>query len=198
MADFTQTSNVLITHDEQANPITVIGAAIACATWLSGQVYLWYAPIEVAAATAIKFIIQGSGETSGNNWADLIEFLVVHDATVPTEAMTATEPIAETSMACASTTGFAAGDWIYIRDTTTDTDGEWHRIQEVVSNTSIELIDGLEVQKDSSDVMWGYAEVFTVLLDLEGIQRVRVLVVNEVAGPNFAFKADLIAATDIA
>ena len=93
--------------------------------------------------------------------------------------MTATEPIGETTLAVASTTGFAVDDVLYIQDTTTLADSEWARLKTFVANTNIQLIDGLTVQKDSADVIWNDARVWVVPLDLNGIESYRVVWTHE-------------------
>ena len=104
--------------------------------------------------------------------------------------MTATEPVGETVLAVGSTTGFAANDILYIQDASVVADGEWNRCQEIVTGTSIDLVDGLTTQKDSSDVIWNDADKFVCSLDLIAIGRIRVIFQHEgSAGCNAHIKA---------
>ena len=95
--------------------------------------------------------------------------------TAATEALTATEPVDETVLAVASTTGFVTpGQKIYAQDASVVADGEWRTLREYVSNTSVTILDGLEVQKDSSDFIWSNAEVRPAFYDLVGVERIRL------------------------
>jgi len=120
-----------------------------------------------------------SGAASDNeDWATIREF----DATISTadtEAMTATEPIGETALAVSSTAGFAANDNLYIQDASVVTDGEWGRCESLTGTTVINLVDGLTNAKDSSDVIWNDADVFTCQLDLSSVGRVRIVFQSE-------------------
>jgi hypothetical protein len=112
--------------------------------------------------------------------------------------MTATEPVAEQTLAVASTTNLVVGDLIYVQDTGTVADGEWHRIIEVTANTSIDIDYGLANQKDSSDVIYTETDTFVCQVDCAGLSRVNVLVVHEAAtGSNIHVLAEITIATDI-
>jgi hypothetical protein len=175
------------------------GTPVAVATFLSGVITVKVANVEITAnATGVNVWIQGSFETTGDDaWFDLITFSGTTTA-AETEAMTATEPVAETSIACASTTNLVVGDWIYLQDASVVADGEWHKIVKVVTNTSITIDYGLAVQKDSSDFIWTEADVFTAQIDCNGLKRVNVQVVNEAAtGSDQHVLAEGVFATDL-
>lgn len=73
------------------------------------------------------------------------------------------------------------------------TDGEWHIQQGFISNSSVELLDGLEVEKDNADVIWSNAEVRVLDLDLTVVARLRVVFVHKgAAGANVHVKAEAI------
>jgi len=112
--------------------------------------------------------------------------------------MTATEPTAETVLAVSSTTGFAAGDDIYVQDAGTEADSEWHKVDRIVSNTSVDIFMGLTNGKDSSDVLWGSAQVFRVPLSFDGLSRIIVHYSNEgSSAPNTAVLVEVMMSTDI-
>ena len=191
MATITKSYAVSLAHQAVTHPATVVGSALDVATKLGMTLALFHASIEAAANTnAGKFLVQISGAVSGNeDWVTIHEF----DATVSTadtEAMTATEPIGETALAVAATAGFAANDILYIQDTGTLADSEWGRCREIVTDTTIDLVDGLTNQKDSADVIWNDADAFTCQLDLTSVGRVRVVFQHEGAtGANCHIKA---------
>lgn len=183
MSDLTQSATqTIIAHSALTHPAMLEGTPVACAGYLAGLIVVKIANIEVTAnATGVKVWIQGSFETTGDDaWFDLLTF-DGSTAAAESEALTATEPVAETVIACASTTNLTVGDWIYIRDGSVVADGEWHKITKVVTNTSIHIDYGLLVQKDSADTIYTEADVWKAFVSLEGLKRVNVLVVHEAA-----------------
>lgn len=200
MSDITQSATqTIIAHAALTHPNMVEGTPVAVATYLSGVITIKIANVETTAnATGVMVWIQGSFETTGDDaWFDLVTFDGSTTA-AETEAMTATEPVAETVLACASTANLTVGDWIYVQDASVVGDGEWHKIVSVNTNTSITIAYGLANQKDSSDFIWTEADVFTAQINCEGLKRVNVLVVHESAtGANLHVLAEGIFATDI-
>lgn len=191
MANITKTADIeVLAHQAVAHPNTVVGSALDVSTHLAATIVLLHASVEAAANTNPgRFIIQVSGSASGNDdWADYATF----DATVSTadtEAMTATEPVGETALAVAATAGFVAKDKLYIQDAGVVANGEWRICREIVTDTTINLVDGLTAEKDSSDIIWNDADIFTCPMDLTAISRVRVLFIHEgAAGANSHIK----------
>lgn len=181
----------VLTHQAITHPDTVKGAAQNVAGKVSATIMMFHASIEAAANTNPgQFLVQISGSSSGDeDWATIANFAATI-STADTEAMTATEPAAETVLAVASTTGFVANDVLYIQDTGTLADSEWARCQEIVSNTSINLIDGLTNQKDNADVIWNDADVFVCEVKCLSVARLRVVFQHEgAAGANCHVKA---------
>ena len=199
MSDYTQSATQnLLTHQEITHPANVVGTAIDCTTWLSAQITAWLANIETTAnATGVAFIIQGSIETSGNDWIDLVRFTGSITA-AETEVLTATEPIAETVLAMASTTNLVVGDLVYVKDDTGVSESEWGEIVAVVTNTSIELMDGLIVEKVANDDVYDQAQRFSALVLCDGLKRIRAVVVHQAAtGSDIRVKCTAVGATDI-
>ena len=184
---------VILTHQEVTHPDPVKGSAQDVSAKFACRIDLFHALVEAAANTNPgSFLVQVSGAASGDNDWKTVFAPQVTNATPATEAMTATEPIGETVLAVASTTGVTAENEIYIQDTTTIGDSEWRRVQSIVANTSIDIIDGLTVEKDSADVIWGSAEHFFCNLNLATVQRVRVIYQHEgAAGANAHVKATI-------
>lgn len=184
----------LLTHQAVTHPDTVKGSATDVSTKIAATVFLFHASVEATANTnAGTFRIEGSASASGDeDWAPLAA-VTATATTVDTEAMTASEPASETVLACASTTGFVAGDILYIQDTGTLADSEWNRCQKIVSNTSINLIDGLTNAKDNADVIWNDAETWAIGVDLASVTRIRVVFQHEGAtGANVHVKAMMV------
>ncbi len=171
----------VITHQAVTHPGTVVGSAQDVSTKFKVTFFLDHALVEAAANTnPASWFIQASAQSSGDEeWVDLIEIPLSEDGTPATEAMTATEASGVKVLAVASTTGFAAKDEVYIQDAGTLADSEWNKVQEIVSNTSIDILDGLTTGKDSSDVIWGAAERNIITVDVESMVRVRVVYMHE-------------------
>lgn len=199
MADITQTDHTIITHAALTHPAMIEGTPVNVASALSCMITVTVANIEVTAnATGVGVIVQGSFHaTTDESWFTLAEFTGSTTA-AETEAMTATEPVGETVIACASTTNLIVGDIIYIQDTTVPGAGEWCRIVKVVTNTSITIAYGLTTQKDNADVIWTEADVFPLYVNCEGLKRINVLIIHEAAtGSNLHVEALAVLATDI-
>lgn len=202
MATFTPSKTAgttILNHQAVTHPDTVKGSAQDVSTKLAATIICFHASVEVQANTNPgTFLIQVSGSASGDeDWATAAQFTAMV-STADTEAMTATEPQGETVLAVASTSGFVAGDGLYIQDTGTLADSEWARCQEFVTNTSINLIDGLTNQKDSADVIWNDAEIFVCTLDLTAVTRLRVVFQHEGAtGANVHIKAMMVTGDSI-
>lgn len=200
MATITKTAAIsLLSHQAITHPDTVKGNSTDVSTKLAATVACYHASVEATANTNPgSFYIQVSGTDSGDeDWFSVAAF-TAQATTADTENMTASEPQGETVLAVASTTGFVAGDLLYIQDTGTLADSEWGRCKEIVANTSIDLIDGLTNAKDSSDVIWNDAEIFVAQIDLTAIKRLRVVFQHEGAtGANVHVKALMITGDSI-
>lgn len=184
----------VLAHQAATHPTTIVGSAIDCRTKRAATIFLFHGYVEATADTNPgKFLVQvrpddGQGSVT-ENWVTVVE-LSAKGTTPDTEAMTATEPVGETTLACASTTGFAVEDELYIQDTNTLADSEWAKCKTFVANTNIQLIDGLTVQKDNADVIWNDASKWVVSLDLNGIESFRVVWTHEgTTGANGHVKA---------
>ena len=186
----TKTDSVeLLAHQAATHPCTLKGSALDCRTKRAITIFLYHGYVEAAADTNPgKFKVQvrpdaGDGSAT-EHWITVAEY-VAKGTTPDTEAMTATEPVAETVLAVAATAGFVAEDLLYIQDTGTLANSEWAECQEIVTDTSIDLVDGLTNEKDNADVIWNDASKFVCSLDLNGIESVRVIWSHEgAAGAN--------------
>lgn len=173
----------VLSHQSVVHPTTVVGSSINASTKRSVTLMLFHGYVEATADTNPgKFLVQvrpddGAGSVN-EHWTTVVE-LPAKGTSPDTEAMTATEPAGETVLACASTTGFAVEDELYIQDTGTLADSEWAKCRTFVSNTSINLVDGLTTQKDSADVIWNDSSRYIVHLNLESIESFRVVWTHE-------------------
>ena len=169
----------ILAHQLATHPTTKVGSSISVLTKRSVVISMFHAYVEDTADTNPgKFKLQvrpdAGGGSVNEHWITIAEF-VVKGTDPDTEAMTATEPSGEKVLAVASTTDFVAGDLLYIQDAGTLADSEWAECQKIVTNTSIDIVDGLTTGKDSSDFIWNDAISFVAALDLNPIESFRVI-----------------------
>ncbi len=200
MANLTKTQGIaVLAHQAVTHPGTVVGSAQGVSTHLAATIVCFHAPIEATAnINPGSFFIDMSPSSSGDeDWVPVAQFTPTTVAAV-TEALTATEAAGVKVLAVTLTTGFAAGDRVYIIDAGTLVDSEWGKLEQIVTDTSLDLIDGLTTGKDSSDAVWTQAEVFVAQINLEAIGRVRVYFQHEGAvGANVHVKALMTTADSI-
>lgn len=200
MAVITKTQDiVLLAHQAITHPGSVVGSAIDVSDDLAAWIFIDHAYIEtIANATPAEFHLMGTPFASGDEgWKTLVRFdtgLVISE----TEALTATEPVAETVIAVASTTNLSVGQSIYIQDASVVTDGEWHKIENIVVATSVDLVHGLAVAKDSSDFLFNKAERFDAYIDLTALARIKIYYINRaVTGSNTHVRVTMVRADSI-
>jgi hypothetical protein len=200
MADFTQAAVAdAIAHQHVTHANSVYGSAktpTAGALW--AEIHMLHGFIQDTANTNPgSFYVQTTLLTTDEAWLTVAQFTTFNGTPV-TEALTATEPSSETVLAVASTTGFAANDYIYVQDAGTATDSEWHQLDIISAPSSVTLTEGLVVGKDASDFIFSNAEQFRMQLDLSGVARWRVIYKHEGAtGADTAIWAHYIEVTDI-
>lgn len=201
MATITKTQGIeILTHAAVTHPGTVYGADQEVTTALGATIFMYAGFIEAAANTNPgSFIVQVSAASSGDeDWWDAGKFTIGETGTPADEALTATEASGETVLAVAATAGFAALDDIYILDAGVLAASEWAKIEQIVTNTSVDITDGLTTGKDSSDTIFGSAERFSMYLDLTAIGRLRVIFMHEgAAGANMHVKALMVTGDSI-
>ena len=170
----------IIPHQEVTNPDTVIGTVIDVQTKFSGTLYLLHAPVQATANTNPgSFLIQLSPLGTGVEHWTTLQTLPTKAGTPADELLDAAEPAAEKVIAVTLTAGFVAGDIVYLEDKVTLANSEWHRLQEIVTDVSINLIDGLTNAKAIGDEAFGQAEMFIVQVDLLSAGRLRVVFQHE-------------------
>lgn len=200
MADYTQTNVELLDKQALTHPASIVGPATSVAGYLGGIIYIYQANIETTAnlAAGLDFIeIQVSPEATGNNWASYLK-LAPSTTASETEVLTATEPIGETVLACASTTNLDASDFIYLLDATGVDESEWAQIVSITANTSVTIADGLITQKVANDAIFDQASRWVIGMDFAGVSRIRIVVVHQGAtGSDWHVTARMTAATAI-
>ncbi len=186
----TKSKEIIIALQAVTHPGTVKSTQVDVSGKFSCVVYLYHALVEAVANTNPGiFKVQTNPSTTDEDWVDAYTAQVT-DATPATEALTATEAIGSTVIDVASTTGFAALDDVFMQDSGTVADGEFATVEQIVANTSVDLVHGLTRAKDSADFIWGSAQKFTVPVNLDGVSQLQVVFMHEGAtGANAQVKA---------
>lgn len=192
MADPTKTQDIVImAHTAITHPNTFIGAEIDVSAVRALEITFYHAAVEATANTNPGiFTIYSTPYASGNKgWAEVFPFQA-SDGTPEAEALTATEAIGEKVIAVASTTNFLAKSQVYLKDGSVLADSEWAELEQIVANTSLDLLFGLTVGKDSGDTAWSNAEKFTYKVNCDSKKRVICIFSHEGAtGANVDIKA---------
>lgn len=172
--------NVLLAHQAVTHPDTIVGSAVDVGHHDEALIECYHGFNEAAANTNPgSFLIQTTVASEGDeDWVTKLPLTAVV-ATPADEAFSDTEPAGEQTIAVVSTTGFAAGNLVYIRDGTL-ADSEWAIVREIVASTSIILVDGLAREHAATTTtIFGSAEKFSVKLDLRGARRLRAVYLHE-------------------
>lgn len=192
MADITKTEDiVMLAHQAVTHPATITGTEQDFADELAATIVCYHGFVEAAANTNPgTFYVLISPSSAGNeDWATAAEFTAT-TGTPDDETLSGAEAQGSTVLEVAATAGFAAGDHIYIQDTGVVADGEWSWVEQIVVNTSIDIIWGLANAKDNADIIYNDAEIFICQLDLTSVARVLVIFQHEgAAGANVHVKS---------
>ena len=192
---------VVIAHQAITHPGTVVGSALDVSTVFQATLFLDHALVEAAANTnPPSWYIQASAQSSGNEeWVTLLELPLSENGTPATEAVGTDVGQGASIIPVLSTAGFVSKDEIYIQDTGTLANSEWGKIQEIVTDTGITVLDGMTTAKDASDVIWGDAERNIVTVNVASIARLRVVYLHEGAtGANSHIRATMTTEDSIA
>jgi hypothetical protein len=207
MADFTETQQTLLTHQEHTHSVTdvaQVGTEVDVQSHLSATVFVRHANIEVTAnASGVRYIVQGrptTGASVNEKWVDLIEFRTGTTAAVKAD-ITGAEAGGETTLAVDAdpTAAFTRGIDVYIHDSGAVADGEWNKCDHSTTGPDIVIImDGLTNAKDGADEIWTQAELFAAQLQLDGIAYVRGVMIHEAAtGSDIVFEMTMGVVTDV-
>ena len=182
----------VIPHQAATHPVTIVGSTIDVSTKRAVLIFMYHGYVEATADTNPgKFQVQvrpdnGSGSVN-EHWITVAEY-VAKGTTPSDEALDATEPVGETVIALTLTASFAAEDLVYFPNSTL-ADGEWGQIQEVATDASITLIEGLTNEQDIAALVLNDASRFVCALNLETVKAFRVIWTHEDAtGANAEIK----------
>lgn len=168
-------------------------AVLPTGGFTKGNVYIRLGRLATTAFTAgVKFRVQVSPDESGNKWLPVSTLLSQLGASVAEEAVNGTCLADQPVVPMASTTGFIAGDDVYI-DNTTTANSEFGVQTNLSADASITLMDDLANVQTGATVR-DQAEIYApVPVDLTNTKRIRVVVDGSGAGQNFAADIKLVA-----
>ncbi len=141
-------------------------------------IHLNHAFVEVQANTNPgSFFVQGSPHDAdgiSNDWTDIVQF-TVSNGTALSEPVNATEPATETAIAMAADPGLTVEGLVYIQNTATIDESEWHQVQQTAA-TVLTLVDGLRFEQTNADsIIFSLAEKFIAEFSVAAFRRVRVV-----------------------
>lgn len=185
-------SVVVLAHTNVDHPTTLVGSSIAALTKRAVTLFLYHGYREATADTNPgKFKVQirpDAGDGSVNeHWKTIVEY-VVKGTTPDDEALDATEPTTEVTIALTLTAGFVIEDLVYFANAT-EANAEWAEIITVVTDTTVEIMNGLTNEQALGTVLYNDASLFVCPLDLNANESYRVVWSHEGAtGANGAVK----------
>ena len=144
-----------------------------------------------AFTTGPTIIIQGSAVTSGsvaaNDWINLAEHQMAVGASIGSQAVSGTEAAGQTTITLAAGTNFAAGDYVFIHNSTIG-NSEWRYVQSV-SGADIVVNEAI-VNAATGGTVRDQAETFPFDLNLVGINALRLVVNGAGSGQAVVVMAD--------
>lgn len=176
MASITKTQGIEVIETTQLIAGTVLVSDVQdVTTKLAATIFIHLAKIDPnALTTGCEIRIEASAKASGDDqWFPIQTFKSTIAAAV-SENLTGTNNSGDTVLEMVSTTGFSAGQLIFIESSPLFESSEWARIASVTLNTSVTLVDELTLTQTGSEI-WSGAEMYVAQLDLSAIGRIRVV-----------------------
>lgn len=149
-------------------------AAVDLSGKMGGAVYVRFGRRSATAAGAgVNIRLEASFASAGDNsWFPFGQF-TTNFAACESEAVSGTVASGTDTITVASTTNLAAGDLVYI-DNTTIANSEWGRVRAITSNTNIKIEDNL-VNAQTGATIYDSAEIYPPVQIPPGIARMRAV-----------------------
>lgn len=199
MATYSKTQGTsVLSLQSVASGAVLISSAIDVSGKIAATLFIHFGRRAAAALTeGVQFRIEASSKSSGDgHWYPL--FIYTSDiAAASDEGVSGTVNSGTNVITVASTTGFVAGDIIYI-DNGTIGNSEWGRVKSIVTNTSITIEDNL-VNGQTGATIYDQAQIFRAIdINCRAIGRLRVVVDNKGSGQAVAVEAHMVTADSFA
>ena len=165
----------------------VLHDASACKIWIR-----FGRRAATALTASISFRVEISPDTTGNRWEPVTTLSTQLGASVADQIVNGAVAIGATVITLADTTGFIAGDVIYMEHTT-PANSEWGRIKSISGAVSVTLEEAI-INAQTGSTLFDQAEIYSpVSVDLKGLAGVgRVRVVADGSGGGQAFACEAI------
>lgn len=174
-----------------------MGTAVDVSTRLGGLIHVRFGRRAAAAAGAgVNIRLESSSAAAGNNTWFPFAIFTTNFAVVEAEAISVDEAAGQTVLSVASTANLAAGDVVYI-DNTTRANSEWLRIVSIVANVSITVEDPLVNAQPTTAIIYDGAEIYSPVSIPEGCVRIRAVIDGSLFTQAFAVQVFLITVNEI-
>lgn len=199
MATFSKTQGTsVLALQSVASGAVLISSAQDVSTKIAVTLFIHFGRRAATALTVgAQIRIEASSKASGDgHWYPL--FIYTTDiAAASDQAVNGTCNSGQAVIPMTDTTGFVAGDIIYI-DNGTIGNSEWGRIKSIVGNTSVTIEDNL-VNAQTGATVYDQAQIFRAVdINCRAIGRLRVVVDNTGTGQAIAVEADMVSADSFA
>lgn len=175
MATFSKTLGTLYALASTAASSVSLGSALDVSTAMGGLVYVRFGRRAATAAGAGANIrLEASHSASADNsWYPFAVFTTAF-AAASDQAVNGVVAAGATAITVTDTTGFTAGDLIFI-DNGTIGNSEWARIKTISGGVSVTVEDAL-VNAATSCTIYDSAEIYAPVAIPEGAYRIRCVV----------------------
>lgn len=166
-----------------------VGSSVDVSTYYQGDVRIRMGRTSATGFTvAPHFRLQKTYKTSPGvyDWVTEVDFTPALGSSIGSQAIT-TGNSASASLTVGAVTNFAAGDFCFIQNTTLG-NSEFVRVTTAAS-TTITLVENLLNSQSSTGTIRNQAEEFTWVIDLLGVQKIRLLADASGAGQTVAVEA---------
>jgi len=165
----------------------ILHDASACKIWIK-----FGRRAATALTASINFRVETSPDSSGNTWNTHTTLSTQLGASVADQIVNGTVAAGATVITLADTTGFVAGDVIFIENTT-PANSEWARIKSISGGVSVTIEEAL-INAQTGATVFDQAEIYNVIsIDLKGLAgNGRIRVVSDGSGGGQAYAVEAI------
>ena len=176
-----------------ASNTVLITTAVDTSTMWGLGLWLYFGRTTLTALTAAcKIRVEGSYKASGDNsWVPLYE-VASNIATCSDEAVSGTVAAAQNAIGVASLTGFAAGDIIFVKNSTF-ANSEFHRVKstDTAPTPDIVTLEDNLVNAATGGTIYDDAQMWFIPVDTRYLARVRVVFDGSGTGQAVGVRCDV-------
>lgn len=174
----------------------IIGAVQDVSTKLGVCIFVHFARDNTSALTnPVVIRVEGSAKGSGNDQWFVLTSAACLTSAPAVEAVSGTVAAGAVDIAVTSTTGFAAGDIVLIKASTV-ANSEWARVLAFTVDTKLTVIEAI-TRAATGATLYNKGELFTFMLDLTSVTRLRIVIDNSVSGQTCVAEAFMVSGDSI-